>query len=115
VYNIPKLLRRGGVAIFATWAVYEYLAVHSPWKQAFIFGGWGYTMAIPVVAVLAWTGLRINYIRRKVKAADGLACLECLYCLRGLEPCGKCPECGTPYDIKVVVPTWTRVLRNAPF
>ena len=68
-----------------------------------------------VVAVLAWIGLRINYIRRKVKAADGLACLQCLYCLRGLEPCGKCPECGTPYDISVVAATWPRVLRNAGF
>jgi len=114
VYNIPKVLRRGGVAFVAIWVFYWFLMV-SPWKQAFTQRGWVYAMWVLVVAVVAWTGFRVNRIRRKVKAADGLLCLECLYCLRGLEPCGKCPECGTPYDISVVVPTWARALRNAGF
>ena len=120
MYSISGIRRRGAAASIAICAIYWLLQKYTPWTVALAQGGWGgwackACIPVLVVAVLAWIGLRINYIRRKVKAADGLACLQCLYCLRGLEPCGKCPECGTPYDISVVAATWPRVLRNAGF
>lgn len=57
---------------------------------------------ILLVAMMISLYFGLFYIRRRrrryLQAHQYEVCVECDYPLTGLERCGQCPECGTPYD-----------------
>ncbi len=74
-----------------------------------------YASLIVMFFFLGWTGYRVNRIRWRVKRENYLLCIKCLYPLKGLDSSGKCPECGTPYNLETLKSEWVTNLRKAPF
>ncbi|HVP13197.1 MAG TPA: hypothetical protein VMV94_18620, partial [Phycisphaerae bacterium] len=67
---------------------------------------------ILIVAVL-WAAMRLRW-RRRVKAADFEACLNCGSVLKGLQARQCCPQCGEPYDLYEVKLEWHRAMSEWP-
>jgi hypothetical protein len=65
-----------------------------------------------LLAVL-WAALRLRW-RRKVKALNFEACLNCGNPLNGLQDKRDCPQCGEPYDLYTVKLEWQWGLREWP-
>lgn len=45
-------------------------------------------------------------LRKRVELENYRMCIICGYLLHGLEDCGKCPECGTDYELGMLALTW---------
>ena len=50
----------------------------------------------------------LDFPPRPERFSDGDACSVCGYCLRGLEPAGRCPECGTSLAMEGAVESVVR-------
>lgn len=48
-------------------------------------------------------------LARQLREHDRLLCTHCGYPLRGSEPHGRCPECGTEYDHDSLRVAWTNL------
>jgi hypothetical protein len=54
---------------------------------------------------------RMVALRRGLRAGDGRFCLGCGYHLDDLGDSGRCPECGTEFDITKVRRKWNLIAR----
>lgn len=61
-------------------------------------------------AILLW---RQSRLKRHAKETEFLLCPDCLYWLRGLATSGRCPECGSPFDVSEVQASWKNWLENS--
>ena len=75
--------------------------------------GWGPGFLRIQLVALLWMlglliilGIGISRLHAKLRAADGLLCVRCAYDLSGLEPEGRCPECGEPYTLEATARRW---------
>ncbi len=50
----------------------------------------------------------------RLASASYRLCVRCHYDLVGLEPIGRCPECGTPYEIDRVPAMWHEWIGQKP-
>ena len=75
---------------------------------------WAYAFApLVLLAIVLSVGLpNIAARLRRASSADGMLCTVCLYDLRDLPAVGRCPECGTPYELAATILAWHRV-RNS--
>lgn len=47
-------------------------------------------------------------LKGRVREHKGLVCTSCLFPLTGLDPQGRCPECGTDYTFADTIESWRR-------
>lgn len=71
--------------------------------SAFTFG----MLVIQIVSMVfaVWSTERF---RQKLESCGFMLCMSCHYPLKGLEPFGQCPECGTGYNTRKVRRVWLR-------
>ncbi len=108
-------MRVGGAATLVLYILVRMGIAYWPEFDALFRGRWVHSIWIPALFIWAWVGYRINCIRWKVKRENYLLCMNCLYSLKGLESPGKCPECGTPYNVEILKKEWISNLKKAPF
>lgn len=73
---------------------------------------WPFLLLIGVSGILLnWTLLaRFEHrLARQLREHDHLLCTHCGYPLRGSEPHGRCPECGTEYDHDSLRVAWANL------
>lgn len=60
------------------------------------------------IAGVCYAFWHVGRIRRRVETYEFTLCLDCGYPLIGLATEGRCPECGTSYEVGKVRESWTR-------
>lgn len=74
-----------------------------------------YVQATVLIQMLGLAAFRVNRVRQRVKRENYLLCMKRMYSLGSLPASGRCPECGTPYDVEKLKEDWVRSLKKAPF
>jgi hypothetical protein len=75
---------------------------------------WGATHALTLIGAPAALGATLllagrwmrRRLRRRMRATDGLHCINCYHRLQPDPPSGFCPECREPYDIAETRRAW---------
>ncbi len=74
---------------------------------------------VTLLFALAFIGQAVHFVRmqrlrRSLRAASGRLCLNCAFDLRGLGEAGLCPECGNTFDIPADQAHWRSFLSFDP-
>ena len=113
----PGLLpRRGGWPIVITLGIVIYVgAVYSAQIPRImpLFVGWCISaVLIACCLYLCWCRWRYVRVDRYVAQHRFRCCTECGYSLHDAPKEGRCPECGSAYEIDAVIRSWQKWLNR---